>query len=69
MSDRLYELAKQAGLKHEYGSDYMYIGEFDYVKFANLIIEESITVMVEKDYHGEWLGEEIKKHFKLNVDE
>ena len=32
-------------------------------KFAELIIRESIKVMVKNDYHGEWLGEKVKEHF------
>jgi hypothetical protein len=32
-------------------------------KFAELIIRESIEVMVKNDYHGEWLGEKVKEHF------
>ena len=29
----------------------------------DLVIEESIKVMMENDYHGEWLGEKLKEHF------
>ena len=32
-------------------------------KYAQLIVNESITVMKQHDYHGEWLGEKIKEHF------
>ena len=32
-------------------------------EFAELIIQESIGVMVKNDYHGKWLGEKIKEHF------
>ena len=32
-------------------------------KYAQLIMEECITVMVTHDYHGTWLGEQIKEHF------
>ncbi len=35
-------------------------------KFAELIIRESIKVMVKNDYHGEWLGEKVKEHFGIN---
>ena len=31
--------------------------------FAELLINESIKVMMSNDYHGEWLGEKIKEHF------
>jgi len=37
-------------------------------KFAELLIERSISIMSEKDYHGEWLGEEIKRHFGFNSE-
>ena len=33
------------------------------IKFAELIIKESIKVMMENDYHGEWLGEKLKEYF------
>ena len=33
--------------------------------FANLIIKECIKVMMENDYHGEWLGEKVKQHFEV----
>ena len=32
-------------------------------KFAELLINESIEIMKQNDYHGEWLGEKIKEHF------
>ena len=32
-------------------------------KFAELLLEESIKVMIANDYHGEWLGEKLKEHF------
>lgn len=35
-------------------------------QFVQLLIEESITVMTQHDYHGEWLGEKLKKHFGIN---
>ncbi|NDB59693.1 hypothetical protein EB001_14790 [bacterium] len=34
-------------------------------KFAELIINESIQVIIENDYHGTWLGEKIKEHFGI----
>ena len=42
--------------------DKMYAA-IDLEKFAELIVEESIKVMKENDYHGGWLGEKIKQHF------
>lgn len=35
-------------------------------KFINNFVNECICVMTEKDYHGEWLGEQIKLHFGLD---
>jgi hypothetical protein len=37
-------------------------------KFAELIITESIEVMKQNDFHGEWLGEKIKEHFGIPFD-
>jgi len=39
------------------------------VKFAELIVRESIEVIKQNDYHGEWLGEKIKEHFDFGVKE
>lgn len=32
-------------------------------EFAEMLVQECISVMVENDYHGEWLEEKIKEHF------
>ena len=32
-------------------------------KFAELFLEDIIKVMTKLDYHGEWLGSELKKHY------
>ena len=59
---RVEELAKQAdedlleNVQEENRSSWAQV-------FAELIVEESIKVMKENDYHGGWLGEKIKKHF------
>jgi hypothetical protein len=55
MNDRIKQLMEQAE-DPEHG---FIIPE----KFAELIINESIKVMMANDYHGEWLGEKIKEHF------
>ena len=59
MNERIRELAEQAGL--EYNFDPMLWLKHE--KFAELVINESIKVMMANDYHGEWLGEKIKEHF------
>lgn len=45
MNERILELAKQAGLKKEHGSDREYIGDFDWRQFAKLIVQECCTKM------------------------
>ena len=40
MNEIVLELAKQAGLKKEHGSDREYIGNFDWREFAELIVRE-----------------------------
>ena len=58
MNERIKELAEQAGWDNHHA-------QFDtrIEKFAELIVRESIEVMKQNDYHGEWLGEKIKQHF------
>ena len=43
MNERMLELAKQAGLKKEHGSDREYIGVFDWRVFGELIIQDCVT--------------------------
>ena len=58
MNERIRELLEQAGVFYaEMPKDTVD------QKFAELLIQESIKVMIENDYHGEWLGEKIKEHF------
>jgi hypothetical protein len=40
MHDKIQELARQAGLKKDYGSDREYLGYFDWREFAELIVME-----------------------------
>ena len=59
MNKRIKDLALRANFKLE---------ELPFIpleKFAELLIQESIEVMVEHDYHGEWLGEKLNEHFEL----
>ena len=73
MNERIMELAKQADsyAKAEYEkwtptddfSGVPHIRNIFNEKFAELIIQESIEVMMTHDYHGEWLGEKLKQHF------
>jgi hypothetical protein len=72
MNERFKELTEQAGFVMwadeswkpegqvvDWSSDY----DNELAKFAELIINESIKVMMANDYHGEWLGQKIKEHF------
>jgi hypothetical protein len=54
MNERLLELAKQAGLKKDHGSDREYIGDFDWREFADLIVRECIgAVDIPTHLNGE----------------
>jgi hypothetical protein len=35
-------------------------------KYTELVVQESIDVIVRHDYHGQWLGEKIKQHFGID---
>ena len=67
MNERIRELAEQSRffpVPDETETDWEYRAEnARYEKFAELIINESIEVMMQHDYHGEWLGEKLKEHF------
>jgi hypothetical protein len=39
--------------------------EKSFEQFIQNFLSESIDVMCEKDYHGEWLGEQLFDHFGL----
>ena len=68
MNERIKQMAEQADnfaddkiqMPGEYHPDWHDIRD---AKFAELVINESIKVMMANDYHGEWLGEKIKEHF------
>ena len=67
MNERIRELAEQSRffpVPDETETDWEYRAEnARYEKFAELIINESIEVMMQHDYRGEWLGEKLKEHF------
>ena len=74
MNDKIRSLAEKSGIEIkpmiiddiEYEYEFVEMDGFDDLKkFAELIIKESITVMTQHDYHGEWLGEKIKEHFGI----
>ena len=64
MNERIKELMYHAGLTAQ--GCWNELDDYDreaIEKFAELIIQESIEVMMTHDYHGEWLGEKLKEHF------
>lgn len=53
MNERIKELARQAGLIAPYGSDHEGLADFDYRKFAELIVRECADVCSNVlDYHA-----------------
>lgn len=62
MNDRIKELYEQSLNKFPHAP------KLDPERFVALVIEESIEVMKQHDYHGEWLGEKLKKHFGIPFD-
>ena len=62
MQDVMLELAKQAGLKKEHGSDREYIGDFDWRHFAELIVKDCCKV-VDNHYEPIYDGVLIKRYF------
>ena len=69
MNDRLRQLCEHSKAyatectKHFTGDEPVVWMDYYTEKFAELIVRESIKVMVKNDYHGEWLGEKVKEHF------
>jgi hypothetical protein len=54
MNARMLELARQAGLKKDHGSDREYLGDFDWREFADLIAKECMAC-------SRWVGT-VNKH-------
>ena len=72
MNERIRALAEKAGITTNLDTDYYEQDmnkwmEYYSEKFAEMIIQESIKVMIQNDYHGDWLGEKIKKHFGVEL--
>ena len=73
MNERIRQLSEQARIIQVDGHDrYALPDEFAEQfaeQFAELIVLESILVMMENDYHGEWLGKKIKQHFGMKNEQ
>jgi hypothetical protein len=67
MSERIYTLARAAGLIAPYGSDREGLRDFDYRMFARLIVQECAGkvdfILREKSNGGGTMGDEIREHF------
>ena len=68
MNERLLELALQAGLKKEHGSDREYTGDFDWRAFAELLVAECQEVVewaISVDSTIDKVPVLIKEHFGI----
>ena len=74
MNERIRELAIQSGLNAPYGSDHEGLRDFDYRKFAELIVRECANhcdLLLDHKINSEWsrgthdCSKAIKKHFGL----
>jgi hypothetical protein len=72
MNERIRELAEQSGLNAPYGSDHEGLRDFDYKKFAELIVQECANhcdLLLDHKMSSEWsrgthdCSKAIKKHF------
>ena len=72
MNERIRELAIQSGLNAPYGSDHEGLQDFDYRKFAELIVRECANhcdLLLDHKINSEWsrgthdCSKAIKKHF------
>lgn len=66
MNDKVKELARQAGLIAPYGSDREGLRDFDYRKFAELIVIECMYVGRLAQINNQLVDSEIKEHFGVN---
>lgn len=62
MNESILELAKQAGLKKEHGSDREYIGDFDWREFAELIIKDCCK-LIDNHHEPVYDGTLLKRYF------
>jgi len=62
MNQRTLELARQAGLKKEHGSDREYTGDFDWREFAELIVKECVLIS-RTSTDGFSAGKRMEEHF------
>ena len=67
MSDRIKELARQAGLIAPYGSDREGLRDFDYREFADMIVRDCMLIcedVMKKNNSALGCWSEIKRKFR-----
>jgi hypothetical protein len=67
MSDRIKELARQAGLIAPYGSDREGLRDFDYREFADMIVRDCMLIcedVMKKNNSALGCWSEIKRTFR-----
>jgi hypothetical protein len=69
MSERIKQLAIEAGLNATHSSDHEGLADFDYRKFADLIIDECAALFpltfTDEQYQRR-IDKTIKKHFEID---
>jgi hypothetical protein len=65
MNQRTLELAQQAGLKKDHGSDREYTGDFDWRAFAELLVQECADISNQAEKQCQHPGTQILKHFGI----
>ena len=63
MNERIYTLAREAGLIAPYGSDREGLRDFDYRMFARLIVQECAEIADKAEPYK--ASDLIKKHFRV----
>ena len=66
MNERIWKLAEQAGLNAPYGSDHEGLQDFDYRKFAELIVQECALTAGLMEHEGRKnIGAQILDNFGI----
>jgi len=66
MNERIRELAIRSGLNAPYGSDREGLRDFDYEKFAELIVRECVTVL---EQHHPYTKDPEAYHYAISLIE
>jgi hypothetical protein len=63
----LWEKAATASAAFSSGQNNSWETQVNFMEqYTELVVQESIDVMMRHDYHGQWLGEKIKQHFGID---